>query len=117
MTKAEIDRFVESKREWVERMTAKSAIQAEQKAAFTVDYGSRLPYRGREYIVGGHETRTVLFDNAFCVPVYLNPDQVKRACIQIYRLLAKRDLVEKVGHFAAKMDVVPSGIKINGAKT
>ena len=117
MTRKEIDSFVNGKQEWVERMITKNADLAEKKALFEVDYGSRVPYRGREYIVGGIPERKVFFDNAFCVPVYLNPDQVKRACVQIYRMLARRDLTAKVQDYATQMGVEPLGLKINGAKT
>jgi predicted metal-dependent hydrolase len=117
MSKAEIDRFVESKREWVLRQLGKHADLAEQKAAFVVDYGSAVPYRGGEYPVRGHEKRTVMFDDAFVVPTGLSPEQVKRACVLIYRLLARRDLTEKVIEYAGRMGVKPSAVKINDAKT
>jgi predicted metal-dependent hydrolase len=117
MPQAEIDRFAEQKRVWAETKLAALAVKNEQKAAFTVNYGSRVPYRGREWIVGGIPGRKVFFDNAFCVPVHLTAEQIKRGCVQIYRLLARRDLTEKVREYAAKMGIEPSGIKINGAKT
>jgi len=117
MSKSEIDRFVEQKRTWAEKKLAELAEKDKQKAAFEVSYGSRLSYRGREWIVGGVPGRKVFFDNAFCVPVQLAPEQVKCACVQIYRLLARRDLTAKTQEYAEKMCVEPLGIKINGAKT
>jgi predicted metal-dependent hydrolase len=117
MSGTEIDRFVEQKRGWAETKLAQIAEKNEQKAEFEINYGSRVPYRGREWIVGGVPGRKVFFDNAFCVPVHLTPDQIKYACVQIYRLLARRDLTEKVQEYAAKMEVEPASIKINGAKT
>jgi predicted metal-dependent hydrolase len=123
LSKAEIDKFVETKRAWAEKHLAEYAEKTAQKAAFEVNYGNRVPYRGKEWIVGGVPGRKVFFDNAFCVPVHLTPEQIKRACVQIYRLLAKRDLSEKAAEYAAKMSVAlggdfrPTSIKINGAKT
>jgi predicted metal-dependent hydrolase len=117
MPQTEIDRFVEQKRAWAETKLAAQVAKNEQKAAFEVNYGSRVPYRSQEWIVGGVPGRKVFFENAFCVPVHLTPEQIKRGCVQIYRLLARRDLTEKVREYATKMGVEPSGIKINGAKT
>lgn len=117
MGKTEIDNFVKKKRTWVERRLVENADKNQLKAAFEINYGSRVPYQGREWIVGGVPGKKVFFDNAFCVPVYLTPDQIKHGCIQIYRLLARRDLTEKVQDYAAQMGVEPTSIKINGAKT
>jgi predicted metal-dependent hydrolase len=117
MTGAEIDRFVESKREWILRQLDKQADLAERKAAFSLDYGSLLPYRGKEYSIRGQDKRRVRFDDAFIIPADLPPEQIKHACVQIYRLLARRDLIEKVIEYAAKMGVNPSNVRINDART
>ena len=117
MSKTDIDRFVEQKRGWAEAKLAQLAEKSSQKAAFEITYGSCVLYRGHEWIVGGVPGRKVFFDNAFCVPVNLTSDQIKHGCVQIYRLLARRDLTEKVQGYAAKMGVEPASIKINGAKT
>ena len=58
------------------------------------------------------------FDSeSFFMPPDLPPEHIKAACIQIYRLLAKRDLTERVRHFAKLMGVSPTAVKISGAKT
>jgi len=80
-------------------------------------FGSRLPYRGVYYILGGDGGRKSFFDNAFCVPVTYSSEQITSACIRIYRELARRDLTAKVQEYAAKVGVNPTGLKINGAKT
>lgn len=46
-----------------------------------------------------------------------NDAQIKSACVQIYRMLAKRDLTEKTLDFAKQMSVMPTAVKINNAKT
>ena len=117
MSKAEIDRFVEQKKDWVDGKITELAERQKQKKEFTIYYGSRVLYRGQKWFVGGVAGKKVYFDRAFCIPCYLTPQQCKRACVQIYRLLAKRDLSEKVLSFGKQMGVNPSGIKINGAKT
>lgn len=116
MPEGEIDRFVESKRKWIERQLAKSAAQNEKKAAFKVDYGSRLPLGGKEYLVTGWELQRVMFVNGFCMPYGLSPEQVKRCCVQMYRSMAEQELTEKAEGYAGIMHVEPTAIKINGAK-
>jgi predicted metal-dependent hydrolase len=120
MPQKNIDRFVEQKRAWAERRFAQLVIQNKQKAAFTVNYGSHIPYRGCEWcVLEQHDAApNVTYGcGAFYLPSHLTPAQIKRGCVQIYRILAKRDLIEKVAYYASKMGVSPSGVKINGAKT
>jgi predicted metal-dependent hydrolase len=117
MKKAEIDNFVEQKRAWIEKSLARSNENNLLKAGFEVNYGSYIPYRGHDYLVGGVVGRQVFFNNCFCVPLYLTPEQIKQGCIQIYRLLARRDLTEKVIAYAKIMGVEPASVKVNGAKT
>ena len=80
-------------------------------------FGRRLPYRGIEYLVGGVAGRKAFFENAFCVPVNYSQEQIKAACVRIYRDLARQDLSAKVQDFAAKLGVEPPKIKINGSMT
>ena len=113
----EIKEFLESKQKWILQRLELQAERAIKKAAFEVNYGSRIPYRGKDYLVGGVPDRKPFFENIFCVPVHLTPEKIKAACIRVYRELAKKDLTSKVQDFASKMGVNPSGIKINGAKS
>ena len=86
------------------------------KSPLSDKFGSRLPYRGRDYWLGGVVERKPFFDNAFCVPVNYSSEKIKIACIQIYRALAKQDLTAKVQEYAARMGVKPTRLKINSAK-
>ena len=80
------------------------------------DFGKRLPYRGREYFLGGIAGKKSFFDNAFCVPVYYSSEQIKAACVQIYRDLAQRDITAKVAEFAETMGIEVPPVNITGAK-
>jgi len=90
--------------------------KANFKSPLSEKFGSRLPYRGRDYLIGGVGEKKSFFDNAFCVPVTYSSEQIKTACIKIYRELAQRDLIVKVQKYAAQMGVKPTGLKINNAK-
>jgi len=81
------------------------------------DFGRRLSYRGKEYLLGGVGDRKAFFDGCFCVPVNYTTEQIKSACVRIYRDLARKDLTAKVQEYAVKMGMEPPGLKISGAKT
>jgi len=118
MPKRDIDRFVASKEKWITDKLAELRVQLEQREAFTLNYGDALLYRGKGYAIAARSGNRVGFDGAvFYMPPELAPEQIKAACVQIYRMLAKRDLTGKVLDFAKQMGVMPSDVKVNGAKT
>ena len=49
MPKTEIDRFVMSKRGWIERHLAEMEQRARNKAEFSVNYNDTVSLQGREY--------------------------------------------------------------------
>jgi len=116
--KQNIDRFVLSKEKWINDTLAKSNARAEQRGNFSVTYGDYVTYRGKKYPIIPKPGDMVGFDDkCFYVPPGLTPEEVKHACIQIYRLLAENHLNERALKFVGEMVVLPSAIKINSAKT
>jgi len=117
MPKRDIDSFVASKQQWITDRSARIGEQLTRRASFSLDYGSLVTYRGKQYPIMPADG-DVGFDNErFCVPPNLSPEQIKSACVHVYRALAKRDLTERTYHFAKQMNVLPSAIKISNAKT
>ena len=116
--KRDIAHFVASKKKWITDKLAQSKEQRAQREKFSLDYGGFVTYRGKEYPIVSKSGNRLGFDDVhFYMPPNLPPEQIKAACIQIYRLLAKRDLTAKALHYAKQMSVAPSAVKINGAKT
>ena len=114
----DIDKFVTSKEKWIADKLAASAELQEQREAFKLNYGDMVLYHGKSYPIAAQPGNQVGFDDdRFYMPPHLTSEQIKYACVQIYRMLAKRDLTNKVLDFAKQMEVMPSAIKINGAKT
>ncbi|MDR3313749.1 MAG: M48 family metallopeptidase [Oscillospiraceae bacterium] len=113
----EIDRFVAAKEAWITQKLALMQTKQTQRTAFCPAYGSTVLYCGREHPIAAKPGRRVGFDGTFFMPPGLEAEQIKAACVQIYRLLAKQLLREKAQHFAALMDVSPADVKITGAKT
>jgi predicted metal-dependent hydrolase len=115
--KADIDKLVRSKAAWIEKHLSQAAEQAERRENFTLSYGDMAVYRGKPYRIVGVPGRTVFFDDCFCVPLNLSPEQIKSVCVQIYRMLAKRIFAEKAADLAKLMSVAPTAVKVNGAAT
>jgi predicted metal-dependent hydrolase len=55
-------------------------------------------------------------DERFCIPPGLTAVQIKQVCVQLYRMLAKRDLGSMVHDFAKRMSLTPSAVKISNSK-
>ncbi len=118
MPKSQIEKFVLSKEKLIMEKLEKLEEQLERREAFSLKYGDMVYYGGKEYPITARNDNLIGFDNvSFYMPGDLSPEQIKHACIQIYRMLAKRDLTTKALYFAKYMNVEPSAIRISGART
>jgi len=117
MPQRDIDRFVASKEKWISDSLRKTAERVEKRESFSLDYGDKVLYRGKEHPITAREGDRVGFaDDSFYIPPELPPEEVRDACVQIYRLLAKRDLTLRTYDLAKIMGMTPSAVKINNAK-
>lgn len=118
--KRDIDKFVESKKDWIAKRLEEYGEQQEQRESFTLNYGDTVTYCGTQCPIVAKVGNRMGFDNernTFYMPPNLNTEQIKYTCVQIYRMLAKRDLTNKVIDFAKIMKVTPLAVKVNGAKS
>ena len=112
-----IDRFVASKEKWIEGKLSMLSERAAQRENFSLTYGDQVTYRGRLYPIAEKPGRFPGFDGErFYMPPGLSPEQIKAACIKIYRTLAERDLNDRAVDFVGQMLVLPTAVKINNAK-
>jgi len=118
MPNIEIDRFVLSRERWVTEKLAESNGKKALRNNFSLNYGDYLLYRGKQYPITMKQGDRVGFDDGgFYIPPDLTPEQIKYACIQIYRILAKRDLTKITLALSREMSVTPTAIRINSAKS
>jgi len=118
MSQGEIDRFVISKEKWITDKLAVSVERRRERAEFTLNYGSSVLYRGKQYPIAAKPGSMMGFDGEqFFMPPALAPNQIKYVCIQIFRMLAKSVLTNRVLDCAKLMSVMPVAVKITGAKT
>ena len=117
-SQADIDKFVASKQAWIEKNLAVSTEKKERRESFTLNYDSLLIYRGKQYPLVARNGSRIGFDdeqNHFYLPPNLSSEQLKHNCVQIYKMLAKRDLSGRVLHFSKIMEAMPTAVKINSA--
>jgi len=118
MPKHLIDAFVKSKEKWIGEKLEKLNDLTLRRNSFTLSYGDPVAYRGKQYPIVAQQGNRIGFDEkSFYMPGDLTPEQIKYACIQIYRMLAKRDLTTKALAYAQRMSVTPSAVKINSARS
>jgi len=118
MPKAEIDQFVASKEKWITDKLKESNERRERRENFSLDYGSLVTYRNKQYPIIARDGDRIGFDDEhFYMPPDLTGEEVKYVCVLIYRILAKRHLTNRVLEYAERMSVMPTAVKINGAKT
>ena len=117
-SKADIDRFVASKEQWIRSHLEKASARAAARSAFTLDYGREITLFGQEYPIAAGNGRGVSFDGASVfVPHGLGSYDIMRAVIRLYRSVAEAKLNERAAYFAALVGVQPTAMKITGAKT
>ena len=113
-----INRFVAAKEQWIASRLAMREQVRDEKAAFALQYGDKLPLCGREYPITAREGKSVGFDGAcFFMPPGLPPEEIKMRVVEIYKTVAKEVIGQKVEAYAKQMQVVPARIRISSAKT
>ena len=118
ISKHDIDAFITSKEKWIAGKLAAAQERLEQRASFSLTYGDNILCCGEKYPITARDGNNIGFDGeSFYMPPELTPKQIKNACIQIYRMLAKQGLDYKVKFFSNHMSVTPLAVKINSAKT
>ena len=116
--KTEIERFLASKEQWILSQLVKAQERANIRAGFSLSYGDSVTLRGIDYpIVERTGNRAGFNGECFYIPPGLTPEQVIGTVAQVYRGAAKHILTEKTAEYAARMNVKPQAVKINGAKT
>jgi len=114
---SDIEEFILEKKKWIMDTLQKSQERLERKNSFSLNYGDMVLYRGSNYPVVAGSGKHAEFDGtAFRIPPDLSPEQIKSACVRLYRALAKSVLTERTYALAEKMGVAPSVVKINNAK-
>jgi predicted metal-dependent hydrolase len=118
ISEAEIDNFVVSNEKWIQKKLAEAKSLQQQRSDFSLSYGDKIALFGQDYPIVGRSSDRIGFDGQqFLLPSGLEAEEIRQACIQIYRMSAKSELTEKAVSFGDSMHVMPTAVKINGSKT
>lgn len=114
----EIERFLLKKEQWIYSQIEKIVTRETKKAQFKLSYGSFIPLFGDKVEIRPKMGKRCLYDEVdFYLPYDLTADQIKTACIRLYKQIAKSYLTKRTQELAAVMGVAPSKIQVGSAKT
>ncbi len=114
MRQKEIEDFVLSKHDWIEKTIAK--MKAVSPADFT--YGSKIKFFGQELILTAAECKkAVLSDNLLLVSPGLSCEELKKQIVEFYKAEAKAYLPDRVREISEETGMKYSSLLINSAKT
>lgn len=117
MSVSVIEDFLISKQSWINKKLEQSCAQQLQRDLFKLSYGDQLLYRGKYYPIAVSKNDRSSFEGYhFLLPANLDSDEMKHACVLIYKKLALDYLTKRSLFMAAQMGVEPESIKISNAK-
>ena len=111
-----IDRFVLSKEQWIQDKIAIMRGRLEDRESFALDYGSVILYIGKLFPIVADSSGFGFDGTCFRLPPDLSPDQIKSACIGIYRKLAEDVIGPRTVEFADLMSLSFASVTITGAQ-
>ncbi|WP_050741664.1 M48 family metallopeptidase [Acetobacterium bakii] len=110
--------FVKKHKVWIEEHYAPVKAQVEQREDFTLKFGDQLVFLGKSYpLVAVDEKNTGFNGKCFYAYGLLTPQGIIKEVVRIYRYLAKKVLTHQVEEISHQMNLKPSVVKINGAKS
>ena len=117
MPERDIRRFVASKEKWITNKLAVSQERSQRQRVFELNYGDTIMLRGKTRIItAATGTPPGFCGDSLYLPPNLRSDQIKSACIKLYRVAAKDYLPGRVDLYAMRMGISPEIIRINSAK-
>ncbi|MDR1027891.1 MAG: M48 family metallopeptidase [Clostridiales Family XIII bacterium] len=119
-----IDRFVQSKRAWIEKHRANLCSETDATAEFGLGYGDAIPFRGKACpIVGSPKMRTTrpgymkgeYADGAFLITEGLQPSEIGFILSRVLKREAEGYIPARVRHYAERMRLSPDSVRITSA--
>jgi len=118
MSKREIERFITSKEKWILSNLNFARKQEAQRGSFKLNYGDTVLCKNKPCQIIAVNEEVIRYDDGyFYMPSDMTSEQIKHACVEIYKMVAKNELVTRTHDFAHEMSVTPAAVKINSAKS
>ena len=113
----DIEFFVASKEKWIADKLAQLQERSKHRELFKLSYGEEIMLRGTQRtITASSEVPRGFDDKSLYLPPGLTANQIKSACVELYKKTAGDYLRERVGLYSKKLGVSPEIVRINGAK-
>jgi predicted metal-dependent hydrolase len=118
MPKEEIDRFVHSKADWIHQHLKRAQEDLASRESFRISFGDRLPLGGKMWeILRTSKNRPFFSEGGFCIPATAREDQIRRGVMTLYKKAAREVIPARVAHYAPRMGVTPTDLRIGSART
>ena len=120
LSKEEIDSFVNSKEKWIAKHTEEISEKYALKKEFTLNFDDYVIVSGEKAYIRSIEGNIASYDKEkriFFIPEIANSEQIKEIIIELYKLIAKSHINNRVAFFSNQMNVTPTAVRISDAKT
>jgi len=120
LSKKKIDEHIQSKEKWIAKHTKEIREKYKLKKEFTLNFNDYVSLRGEKTYILPLKGKTAKYDEEkriFYIPDFANQEQIKEIVIQLYKLIAKSYIQQRVSFFSKEMNVNPKGLRITSAKT
>ena len=120
ISQEKIDSFVNSKEKWIAKHTKEISKKYALKKEFALNFNDCVFVRGEKNQIHSIKGDTASYDEekkVFYIPELANSYQIKAILIDLYKLIAKSYIHQRVEFFSKQMNVKPTGIRITSAKT
>lgn len=115
-----IDEFFISKKEWIGKHRAPIIAKSKTKNQFNLSFGDNILLRGKNNIILPIEENSAHYDTekkTFYISKIINSNEIKKIIVQLYKIIAKKYIKERISHFSKEMNVKPTGIRITSSET
>lgn len=117
-TKAQIEKALSQLAPRIAKGIARQEAALAQKESFSIDAVESLPLLGKEIPLIREARRDICYDgSAFRVPRDCHGDVLQNALVKVYRKLAAQYIKPRAMQLGDKLSLIPTAIRINGAKT
>ena len=120
LSKKEINDFVNSKEEWIAKNTKEISEKYRLKRDFNLNFNDYVFVYGEKASINPINGNTASYDKKekiFYIPEIANSKQIKEIIIELYKIIAKSHINQRIKFFSKQMNVKPAKIGITSAKT
>ncbi|WP_409199291.1 M48 family metallopeptidase [Methanobrevibacter sp. DSM 116169] len=118
--KVEIDKIIEARSDEIAKKSEIIKKKNDLKRNFKIDFNSKILLKGELCEVLPTSSSIASYDDkvkVFYIPETATSYDIKEIIISFYKIIAKKHFISRVNYFKEILDVTPSNVKVNSAKT